>query len=435
MAAQIARRPRGRVTQVFKGAAREGAYRWLESPEIESSEVQHAAQRAAARRAAVHRLVFVPVDQTALGVTDVSGMHFGPLSTRNVAVSGLQAMSALLVAPDGVTLGLGAQAIWTRSWETPLVPRTRYQPVEDTETQRWLDVTSAVANTLAIEAPCTLPWFQLDRGGDATPVLRHLLRLGSAFTVRSSSNRRVQTDDGPRSLYEVLGASRWLGTYRLRLPATKDRSARTALVDVRARAVDLIVSRFRPGHGPYDQLPMTALEARERPGDDVDAPVLWRLLTNHPVTTLDQAQEVIAGYTMRWRVEEFHLAWKTGTCRIEDSLLRSVEAFTRWATILATVAIRAERLKHLSRETPNVPAETEFTRDEIDAVILLRRPTAVSLGASVTLGQLVRWIADIGGYTGKSSGGPPGIRVISRALDRVDAAAEALRVTRGATDL
>ena len=29
----------------------------------------------------------------------------------------------------------------------------------------------------------------------------------------------------------------------------------------------------------------------------------------------------------------------------------------------------------------------------------------------------VRWIADLGGYTGKSSGGPPGATTIGRGLD------------------
>ncbi|MBK7072801.1 MAG: hypothetical protein IPH44_10905 [Myxococcales bacterium] len=46
--------------------------------------------------------------------------------------------------------------------------------------QRWIDVLTMSAETLAALAPATLPWFQLDRGGDATPVLRHLARLDGA---------------------------------------------------------------------------------------------------------------------------------------------------------------------------------------------------------------------------------------------------------------
>ncbi|MBL8620472.1 MAG: IS4 family transposase [Myxococcales bacterium] len=430
MAAGVSERPNGRVTQVFEGAEREAAYRLLENRAVAASEVQQAAFRAGARSAAAFNIVFVPVDQSALGLTDRAGTHFGPLSTRNTGVSGLQAVSALLVSPEGVPVGLGAQAIWTRSWSQRAQPHNARPPVEETELQRWIDVLTTSAETLAALAPATLPWFQLDRGGDATPVLRHLARLDVAYTVRASSNRRVATDTGTRSLHEVLGASRWLGAYTLRVPATRDRAARTALVDVRACVVKLIVPLGRSGMGPFEQFAVTALEARERHQPDGAEPIHWRLLTNRSVVTMAAAHDVIVGYTMRWRVEEFHLAWKSGACGIEDSLLRSVAAFTKWATVLATVAIRAEHLKQLSRTTPELPAAAEFSRDEIDAVILLRKPKGVTVGADATVGQLVYWIADIGGYTGKSSGGPPGVRIITRGLERVAAAAAAVTALR-----
>jgi hypothetical protein len=43
---------------------------------------------------------------------------------------------------------------------------------------------------------------------------------------------------------------------------------------------------------------------------------------------------------------------------------------------------------------------------------------------------MTRWIADIGGYTGKSFGGPPGIRVLTRGFERVEAAALAVASLR-----
>ena len=39
---------------------------------------------------------------------------------------------------------------------------------------------------------------------------------------------------------------------------------------------------------------------------------------------------------------------------------------------------------------------------------------------TIKVGEAVRWMADIGGYTGpKSSGGPPGSVVIRRAFERI----------------
>ncbi|MCL2725021.1 MAG: hypothetical protein FWD69_11355 [Polyangiaceae bacterium] len=41
-----------------------------------------------------------------------------------------------------------------------------------------------------------------------------------------------------------------------------------------------------------------------------------------------------------------------------------------------------------------------------------------------TMAQAVRWLADLGGYTGKSSGGPPESITLRRGLERVQMAVE-----------
>ena len=53
------------------------------------------------------------------------------------------------------------------------------------------------------------------------------------------------------------------------------------------------------------------------------------LLTNAPTGTLGEAQAVLRGYAMRWRIEEFHKTWKSGRCHVELTQLRSPSAFIR----------------------------------------------------------------------------------------------------------
>jgi hypothetical protein len=98
----------------------------------------------------------------------------------------------------------------------------------------------------------------------------------------------------------------------------------------------------------------------------------------------------------------------------------------RWSTIAAAVAARAERLKTAARTSPKENALAELSRAELDAAILLSHSRQHVVGAELTLEEAVGLIANIGGYTGKSSGGPPGAQVIARGLQRVAAGATVL---------
>lgn len=162
---------------------------------------------------------------------------------------------------------------------------------------------------------------------------------------------------------------------------------------------------------------------------EVNAPsdkhaIEWLLLTTYPVHTFEDAKLVIRGYAQRWRIEKFHRIWKTGACNVEDTQLRQVEHIERWATILASVAIRILRLTYLARTQPTLPATVELTHHEIDAIIALNKPKGYRRGQIPTIADAVFWLAQVGSYTGRSSGGPPGAIVIARGLKRIEPLAE-----------
>jgi len=160
------------------------------------------------------------------------------------------------------------------------------------------------------------------------------------------------------------------------------------------------------------------------------------LLTNAPIASVEAARKVVLGYAIRWRIEDFHRTWKSGACNVELTQLRSRNAVIRWATILAVVATRIERLKHLGRTEPERPADDELTAVELEVLLVLKRRykkrTESVPDAMPTMAQAVRWIADIGGYTGKSSGGPPGSTTIRRGLERLKNGVEAVIAMRDA---
>jgi len=425
VAAAAAKHPAGRITEVLSvGAEREGAFRLIENEHAGVKAIARAAHEACAARSAEHRFVFVPVDASSLNLADWERTKgLGVVGARFVGARGLIVVTAIALAPDGTPLGLCGQKWWARRGRSRGRRKHDKRLVESKETQHWLDVMRQARDVFAKNAPSTRPWFQLDRGGDAWPVLLQGLEPGQLFTVRAAYDRRLWgKDDEPRRyLWEQVEKETLLGSYELAVPSRAGRKARTARIGVRSREVTLsLLDERTDRRSPATLTAVLACEQRTTPRGE--EPIEWLLLTTHPVRTMRDAELVLQGYAQRWRVEEFHKVWKSGACRVEETQLRDRDRIIRWATILASVAMRIMRLTYLARTRPDLPATVELAPAEVAAVVALKargeRP-----GAVPCISQVVLWLAEIGGYTGKSSGGPPGAIVIRRGLERIQSLA------------
>ena len=387
--------------------------------------------------------MFVAVDQCTLGVTDRLGKKdFGPVGTRpNAQVRGLQAMTGLAISESGRVLGVCGQRWWRRSdQKSPRFSRDK-RPAHERESSLWADVIDDVEEGVFQAGASVKPWYQLDRGGDAGPILLKAVQEQLHLTVRAAYDRTLADDDDDYvRLRKAVAAEKPIAHFAHYLrPAAAKRVGHSPLrprhLEIRVRAVTLALTDYgpRPKKGERQQaVDCWAVSLREVSPPPGVRRLHWLLLTTYPVRNLQDALKVAWGYSLRWRIEEFHKTWKSGACNIERSQLRSCATFQRWATLLAAVAARIERLKQAARQQPDDPAAEYASRDEIDGAIVLTQRCKWKLGQELTVEQFVTLVANIGGYTGRSSGGPPGSIVIARGLDRVTAAAAGLAAARGA---
>ena len=430
--AAVARKPGGTVSEVMKtDAARQAAYDFLESEQIDPTAIMVAVALACVLRACQYPYVFVPVDGSSVNLTDTVGAKgFGSVGSRARGARGLKMINSVAVSPGGVPLGLLAQVWWARGARHSKHHRAR--KVQDKETRYWLDAIDRSVELVDAQPQAPVLWFQLDREADSQAPLLRLEASGHWFTVRASHDRRLRSDAlQPQYLRRHLQRQKPLGTYYLDVSPSPHRKAREARMVVRvARVVLDLVDKWTKKRRPLELNVVWAVERGTTPKGE--KPLDWCLLTNHPVDDFQQACEVIRGYSQRWRVEDFHRTWKRGGCNVERCQLRDPARVIKWATILAANAMRIERLKHLSRKQPDLPASVELNPYEIQAVILLKRKykkrTEQISDSMPTVGQATTWIAELGGYTGKSSGGPPGAVTIGRGMEAVRVAADVLEV-------
>jgi hypothetical protein len=422
-------RPSGKVASVFEADRdREGAYDFLESEHVDAEAIVAGMAAATAIRSVGLAFVFVALDGTSISVSDwAKARDFGRVGSDEKGGRGLKVIDALAIDPDGTPVGLLGLTYWRRSDE-PL-PEKGYgrqaRPVEEKETRYWIQ--TARAASAALEEKRVRGWFQIDREGDGRDLLIALSNTEHWWTVRANVDRSIELEDGDvGKLRAELARQDMMATYTVQVPAKAGgrRRARAARMVVRVARVSLRLRDQKTSR--ITLLPVTAVWAREEgttpPTED---PLDWLLYTNHPVDSDEDAMLVVYGYSQRWRVEDFHRTWKRGDCDIESTQLRSADAVGRWATILAAVAVRIERLKHLSRHQPTAPATIELDPLELRALLLMKFGADPAPPAP-TISQVVDWLAEIGGFTNRYSRRFPGATVLGRALDRVRFAARVL---------
>ncbi len=422
IAAGAAAKPSGKVSAVFDNAAElQGAYDFLENKNVKAEDIVEAISRRTAQRSKEYPYVYLLEDGSSLTLNDMDkSKGIGPIGTSAAGARGLKMINAIAASPEGVPLGLVSQQWWHRP--EGKAPRTKAardkRKTQDKETQRWLDAEQQARQAYSEQAPQCRLWTQKDREADSWPQLLDAVAHSTTqwTTIRASWNRRLKSEDAQDLyLWERIDEQEVAGSYALVVRAGKNRQARTAQMQVRYCEVVLDLRDPRTKKRMDAKLYVVCTqEVGTTPAGE--KPICWRLLTTYPVIDLTAAIAVIDGYSQRWLVEEFHRAWKSGQCNVEETQLRSKEAIIKWAIILAAVAMRLQRLVYLGRQMPQSAASDEFSAAEVQAIQALsaKATTATTpLSATLTIAEAVLRVARLGGYTGSSSGGPPGMIVIA----------------------
>jgi hypothetical protein len=403
----------------LRPAEQQAAYDFLENDLISAEDVQAAASGAIAKLCGGYESVLLALDGSSFSLTDQTGEKgFGSIGTRSQGARGLKVLNALALSSAGQTIGVVAQQFWVRGKRVA----RGHRPLEKRESYRWHQAYDTARAALSKHAPKTRLHVLADREADATLLMQHIVASGDDFTIRSRGVRKALVD-GRRVLVRPLLLKQKPIAWHTVTVREAGKPERIARLEVRAAHVQLVMrDHHRKSHRTL--LPVTVVWGREVNAPRGAKPVDWMLYTTAPVKTAEDAVAALVRYSLRWRIEDFHRALKSGGGCVEDSQLRSSEAVIKWSTFHAIVASRAQRLRDAARITPDASASTELSEDEITALVLLKthekRRTETVSAEGLTLRLAVRWIGDLGGFSATgASKKMPGTKIIERGLQRV----------------
>ena len=334
---------------------------------------------------------------------------------RHYVVCGIQMHSSLAVTTAGLPLGLTAMKFWTRSefkgcnaLKKKINP-TRV-PIETKESIRWLENLKQSTTLLNDPERCVHIG---DRESDIYELFCTAESLGTHFLVRTCVDRLA--GDGKHTIATEMEEVRIQGLHRLQVRDEKgDRSE--AVLEIKYRRIRVLPPIGK--HKEYPELLLTIIHAQERGTPNRREKIDWKLITNLPVRSRQEAIEKLEWYSMRWKIETFHKILKSG-CKAEESRLRTAERLARLLAVFCILSWRVFWLTMMNRSLPAASPTLVFTALEIHLLDQLVRSKGAQHSQRGSLSTYLTKLARLGGYLARVGDSPPGNRVIWRGMSRL----------------
>lgn len=429
---QVSQRPAASLPAACGGYAElAAAYRFFGNEKATFAAILAAHADATLRRIEAQPTAVLVQDTTELELTrpqhQVTGA--GPLDGAGRLGALLHVQHAFTT--DGTPLGTAWAEAWTRPGEARAASsRSRAEraatPIEAKESGRWLRGWEA-AQRVAESCPATRCLMVADSEADIYELLAAAAgQRALGWIVRACQNRALGDAVGVHLREHVLATETLLEqTVSVRGRQAKiacedrvrrrSRATREALVAVRAATVTL----RPPGRAKrkLSAVEVNVVLAREEQPPQGEAPVEWLLLTNLPIDGVDAVGQVIERYRVRWMIEVFFRTLKSG-CRIEERRFEQIERTLACTAVYLIVAWRTLSVCRLARSQPDVGCDVVFDPAEWKAAwnVVNRQPPPAK---PPPLHQMVRLVAQLGGYINRPRGDPPGPQTTWIGLQRL----------------
>jgi len=347
-------------------------------------------------------------DTTCISYEHAVAAELGVTSSKKDAKrKGFLTHSVLLLdAQSERTLGLIEQQHWCRDAASYGKKHTRKQRAyEDKESHKWERASRHTAERLGSVMARTIS--VCDRESDVYEYLRYKRQHDQRFVLRAKVDRRVLHSD--LKLFEVMERDApALCCYSVQIPQRGGRKAREAKLLLRSATLELLP----PTGSPVEYCPLTisVVLAEELDAPANAEPLCWVLLTTEDVSGAEEARQIVRYYELRWRIEEYHKAWKSGV-GVERQRFQRVENLQRMLVITAFLAVRLLQLREslaAPAGEPEATCEIVLSADEWKVLWVSTKPKEPLPQTAPSAHWAFYAIARLGGFTDTKHTGRPG---------------------------
>lgn len=417
VAAQLAQQGGGTVSAAYRGRpeAQQAGYRLLRNEAIPVAAILESGFAATAKRVAKSARLLAIDDTTTLsyhhGVREQLGDTGGP---EDAYSRGYQVHSTLLVDADrGTTEGLIAQHVWCREVaQRGRKHQRKTRAYETKESYKWERNACAMRQRLGARMSQVIA--VSDRESDIYEYLEHKLTQGERFIVRAAQNRVLENQQP--HLFEALKEAVCCGERTVTIAQRAGRSARTAQLRLRALRVSLMAPANRSNRM---SLTLNVVLAEETGA--AKEPLRWIVLTSEAIDDAAQVNDIVRCYGLRWRIEEFHKAWKSGA-GVEEQRHQSRDTLQRMMTLLAFVAVRLLQLREVLDNPLAAESACTSVLTELEWKLLWasQSPQKALPKAPPALHWAYRAIAKLGGFYDSKRTGRASWATLHLGLTRLD---------------
>ena len=333
---------------------------------------------------------------------------------------GMIAHPTIALAADSLcVLGLSDLLLWDRPKSKGKKTRAQRDRLaaEEKESYKWYLGISGSGEVLASADRIT---YVFDREADILGLFSHLDQQKHDFVIRIKYDRKLEKQaekPSPATIREALAQSknRHEAVLEVRGEETRKRVKRQPIKGRKKRQAQMEIC-YTQVQFPGSYRPYYVVDACEKPASvpQDESPIHWRLLTSHPVESLEEALTIIGWYKARWIIEELFRIIKSQGFQLETIQLRSVSSVRKMIAITLIAGLQILQLNLAKIHSVPLPIETAFTPKQI---LLLKALSDQLEGKTEKLKnpyqhqelRFAHWVlARLGGWKGYQSKRPPG---------------------------